>query len=109
MSTERTITIEWDDRSCHTLILEQKGRGSNKYTTWAYRGVHVYDANDAHQGYEITLTEREVCEYSAKALEELANAEEMLRRAQDRADSRRELSRRLYAAAPQLTLKANNS
>tara|TARA_R110002020_G_scaffold122464_1_gene277798 strand:- start:2335 stop:2664 length:330 start_codon:yes stop_codon:yes gene_type:complete len=109
MSTERTITIEGDDLPCHTLVLEQKGRGSNKYTAWTHRGVHIYDANDEHQGYEITLTEQEVCEYSAKALEELAHAEERLRRAQVRADSLREFSRRLYAPAPQLTLEANNS
>ena len=113
MSTERAITIKGDDLSCNSLVLEQKGRGNNKYTSWGLHGTSAYnpilDANDDYMGHEITLTETEVCKYSAKALEELASAEEVLSRAQDRADSLREFSRQLYAGQPQLTLEATNS
>jgi hypothetical protein len=97
MSTERTITIAQKDLPTDTFVLKQKGRGTNKYTEWTCRDERQEDANGDFDGWATTLTETEVCEFSTKALKELTHAEEALQRAQDRADTLREFSKRMYA------------
>jgi predicted metal-binding transcription factor (methanogenesis marker protein 9) len=82
-----SITLSNNSLPTRNVVLEQRGRGSKKYTAWTGQ----WSASG-----ETTLSEVEIHEYTLKALQELEVAEETARRAQDRADALRMFARELY-------------
>jgi hypothetical protein len=99
MSTERTVTIPHNELKETAIELKERGKGSQKHLAWS---TACDDWGVEKEDLAITLTEQEICEYSAKALKELANAEEVCQRAQTRADALRKFSQQLYGAAATL-------
>ena len=97
MADRRTVAfikIPFQPRISHCA----KGRGSNKYLAWTAESNTIFATmvSAEHTGtlkrnaaYVVCLSETEIHEYSAQALEELEMAEDSLRRAQDRVDALR--------------------
>ena len=94
MSTERTVTIPHNELKETAIELKERGKGSQKHLAWS---TACDDWGVEKEDLAITLTEQEICEYSAKALKELANAEEVCQRAQTRADALRKFAEQLYS------------
>jgi|10_taG_2_1085330.scaffolds.fasta_scaffold189470_1 hypothetical protein len=99
MSTERTITIRHGELKETAIVLRARGSGSKRHLVWV---TVAGDWQAKEEDRTITLTEQEICEYSAKALKELSHAEEAMHRAEDRADALRKFSQQLYGAAATL-------
>ena len=98
-ANQPSVTLSNKALPTSSVILQQRGRGTKKYTEWA----GVWSASG-----ETTLSEVEIHAYLTKALEELALAEEAARRAVDRADALRMFARELYAA-PSLSVAGDEN
>jgi len=95
MSTERTVTIPHNELKETAIELKERGKGSQKHLAW----ITTADDWGEVENLTITLTEQEICEYSAKALKELSHAEEACQRAQTRADALRKFAEQLYGTS----------
>ena len=100
-ANQPSITLSNDALPTSSVILEQRGRGTKKYTAWTQQW-------DSDAMFTTTLSEHEIHAYLTKALEELALAEEAARRAVDRADALRMFARELYAA-PSLSVAGDEN